>query len=65
MEVKNADQAMDIAKKSLDKAEIIFYYITEAKREKEYWLVLANALSGDYSLKINPDTGEVIEFEKR
>lgn len=61
-EVKEATQAMDIARKAADKAGLVFHQVLSAKRRDGFWLVQLRSLTDRFIVKINALTGEVVEF---
>ncbi|MCM8764712.1 MAG: hypothetical protein NC830_05085 [Candidatus Omnitrophica bacterium] len=61
-EIKDATQAMDIAHKVVQKAGMILWIVTGARRENTHWIVEVSSLAGRYTVRINALTGEVVEF---
>jgi hypothetical protein len=65
IKVKNAEEATQIAKRYFTEACELYYDITGAKREGEYWIVTAHTLGLDMMVKINSGTGGVDEYSSQ
>lgn len=61
-EVKGATQAMAIAQNAARAAGLYFIYIYNAKKEDNFWIISMACLPGDYIVKIDASTGEVVEL---
>jgi len=61
-EVKDASEAVKIAKNFMAKTGWELSYITDVVLEGDTWTVRALTLYGQMTLKINSKTGEVLEF---
>jgi len=64
-EVRSAGDAMDVARRALEKAGYgTFFMITDAVREDGTWIVRALTVAGQITIKIRADTGDVVEFRR-
>jgi len=63
--VKDAFAAMDIARQALEKARVVLYSITSARKENNAWLVEASIFFTRYIVRIDANTGDVIELTTR
>lgn len=61
-QVKDAREAIDIAHKIAQKAGLVFWFVSGAKKENDYWVAQVTTLADIYIVKINALTGEVVEF---
>jgi len=61
-EVKDASEAVEIAKNFMAKTGWELSFITDVVLEGDTWTVRALTLYGQMTLKINSKTGEVLEF---
>lgn len=61
-EVKDATQAMEIARRAAVAAGLTYNIVTEAKRQDPFWFVSIYALFGTFIVKIKASTGEVVEL---
>ena len=61
-QVKDAIQAMEIARNAAVKAGLAYNFVISARREGNFWFVQINALLGKFVVKIDISTGEVVEF---
>ncbi len=62
--ITDALSAMDYARKAMDKAKILFYTIDSAKKEDSVWLVKAIGLMVKYIIRIDANTGDILEFTR-
>jgi len=64
MKVEIAKQAVEIAKDFLETAGWPVSMITKAESQENFWIIEATTLMGAYRLKIDKESGEVIEYGK-
>lgn len=60
--VETAKQALEIANEFLKAAGITFHSITKVIPQGDMWIVEARAFGGNFMLKIDKESGEVIEY---
>jgi hypothetical protein len=60
-QIKNAGEALDLARGYLDKAGYAFYFIDEVKSEGSNWLIHAKTLINKVRVKI-ANTGDLLEL---
>lgn len=60
--IKDALMAMEYAHKVMHAAGVYFYTINSVRRENNIWLVTASSFLVGYTLKIDANTGDIIEF---
>ena len=61
-EVRDASEAVEIAKNFMARTGWELSYITDVVREGDIWTVRALTLYGQMTLKIDAKTGEVLEL---
>jgi len=60
--VKTAKQAVAIAREFLEDAGLTLSVVTKTIHQEDMWLIEATTIMGTYRLKIDEETGDVIEY---
>ena len=61
-EVKDVPTAMAIARDIAAKAGLVWTVVTSARKTNGVWVVLLTSFLGNYRVRIDASTGDILEF---
>ena len=62
IEAETAKQAVEIAREFLETSGVSFHVVTKTISEGDKWIVEATTFGAKFILKIDKNTGKVIEY---